>query len=162
MVTSSSGSDESGQRELSEHELWKQLTNVINSRSSQDEVLWSIFGTFWAGNAILLVALFPNGAAPKNFAGIVISLVGVLLSLVWGAIQRRALGHIERYEELMNKVEEKLKIDCKFAVSAKLNEQLYDKYLKRGWKARNVMKASSIGAMVFWVLMLAFFVVRTL
>ena len=63
--------------------LWHQLSNSINLRSSQDQVLWNIIGTFGATNAILLVALFSQGEPPKNnTVGIVISLVGLILSAV--------------------------------------------------------------------------------
>ena len=54
---------------LNRPEKWTQLTNALNLRSSQDQVLWSIFGAFWGANAILLVALFTTGKLPEETVG---------------------------------------------------------------------------------------------
>ena len=125
---------------LERSEMWIQLTNAINLRSSQDQVLWSIFGTFWAANAILLVALFTTGDLPTNrIVGIIVATFGTVLSIVWHIIQTRALGHLMRHEELMRKLEAKLDFDPDYAVSAEVNRKSYDQYLSKRPKARTVM-----------------------
>ena len=144
-------------------ELWSQLGNAINLRSSQDQVLWSIFGAFWAANAILLVALFTTGDLPSNPAvGLIVAGVGVSLSLIWHGIQNRALGHVKRHEELMKTLEEALDIDPRFAVSPEINRSNYDLFLRRGPSARTLMALCSLGGAVLWTLVLIFFVVKVL
>ena len=114
----------------SDQELWHQLSNACNLRSSQDQVLWTISGIFWAVNAVLLVALFQGGKLPQcNIPGIVISAVGFMLSAIQFFLQGRALGHIKRYEELIKKIEKALNFDSDYAVSADLNLKEADGYL---------------------------------
>ena len=145
---------------IKREELWAQLANAINLRSSQDQVLWSIFGTFWAANAILLVALFTGGTLPNDFiVGIVIYSVGTLLSLTWHIMQNRALGNLMRHEALITQIEIKLGLDPDYSVSAELNRKPYDKYLQKGLKARTVMKACSSGGTILWLLALIAFLV---
>jgi hypothetical protein len=64
-----------------------------------------IFGTFWAANVLLLIALFPEGHGPNIIVGIIISFFGIGLAYIWDAIQNRALGHITKYEALMERIE---------------------------------------------------------
>jgi hypothetical protein len=149
-------------QELERFDMWKQLTNAINSRSAQDQVLWSIFGIFWASNAILIVALFPGGDLPQNpLVGILISAIGVILSLTWHIIIGRALGHIKRFEALINRLEGQGKLavppDC--AISGEINFKDYQEYLPRGPRARTVMPVCCGTAMVLWVLSFIFFLI---
>lgn len=144
---------------LERSELWLQLTNVISMRSNQDQVLWSIFGAFWAANALLLVALFTTGNLPESsVVGIVISGVGILLSLIWHSIQDRALRHLANYEELMTRIETKLEFDSEYAISPRVNDLAYRQFLRGGIPARKLMPACSIGAAVLWLVGLGFFV----
>ena len=150
----------SSPRDLKDSELWIQLQNAINLRSSQDQVLWSIFGVFWAANAILLVALFATGKFPSNPIVIpLIACLGIALCYVWYAIQKRALGHIVRHEELMRRVEKKLDFDPYVAASGKVNPDNTNKYLKRGPSARNVMPMCSKAGIWLWAIALILFVV---
>lgn len=147
--------------ELDRTELWAQLTNAINLRSAQDQVIWSIFGTFWATNAILLVALFTGGGLPTDpIVGVVVGAVGMVISFIWHTIQNRAQGHIMRHEELMERLEKKLGVNPEYAVSARLNRQAYDKYLRGGLPARTLMKAASIGGTVAWFAVFVVFLQR--
>jgi hypothetical protein len=143
---------------LERKELWNQLTNAINMRSSQDQVLWSIFGTFWAANAILLVALFTTGKLPTDSTVCtVVSVVGIMLSLTWYAIQARALGHLMRYEELIKRIESKINFDPDYALSADINRNDYNHYLGKTPRARILMKVYSICGAISWGLALVFF-----
>lgn len=147
---------------LNRDELWRQLGNVIHLRSAQDQVLWSIFGVFWAANAILLVALFPKGHLPTYPVGLIISLVGLFLAVVWHKIQNRALGHVKLYEDLIKKLEEELHILPENAVSPSINKALYEKYLAKGTPARKLMPICSqvmmglwaFGALIFLILII--------
>lgn len=144
-------------RRLTRQEKWSQLANAIGLRSSQDQVLWSIFGAFWAANAILLVALFTTGKLPDTNVGLVVSIAGVLMSLVWDTIQRRALGHVKRHEALMHKLEDTLEIHPDFAVSTEKNEPAYKKYVGVGMRARQVMLACSLVGGALWFLAAFYF-----
>jgi len=160
MTSPIAGAPESKYTRLDRTELWTQLANAIQLRSSQDQVLWSGFGAFWAVNAILLVALFPAGVLPSDPVGLLISVFGALLALVWYAIQERVLGHLMRHEALIAKLEATIGFDPTYALSGELNQELYDTYLKKGLKARNVIKLASLGGIAFWLVMLVIFVVR--
>jgi len=148
---------------LKRNELWSQLSNAINMRSAQDQVLWSIFGTFWAANAILLVALFTTGTMPQDSSvGIVVSSVGTFLSLIWYAIQARALGHLMRHEELIKRIEKELQFDPNYAISADINPTS-DKILGKVPKllrARILMNISSIIGAAIWAVAFVLFIRR--
>lgn len=160
MTSPVTGAPENKYTRLDRTELWTQLANAIQLRSSQDQVLWSGFGAFWVINAVLLVALFPGGVLPNDPVGMLISVFGALLALVWYAIQERALGHVMRHEALINKLESTIGFDPTYAVSGELNQEFYDTYLKKGLKARDVMKLSSLGGIAFWLVMLVIFIAR--
>lgn len=148
-------------KRLTREEKWGQLSNAISLRSSEDQVLWSIFGTFWAANAILLVALFTTGKLPNDpDVGLVIALVGVIISLAWDKIQRRALGHVKRHEALMYKLEDKLEVDPAFALSTQINKHDYQKFVGLGIRARHVMLACSMAAGTLWLCAFIYFLRR--
>jgi 8-oxo-dGTP diphosphatase len=138
---------------LTRQEEWSQLANAIAMRSSEDQVLWSIFGTFWAANAILLVALFTTGKLPEDAnVGLIVSAVGVLISIVWDAIQRRALGHLKKHEALIGKMEKELDFERRFAISSEINTGDYETFLSKGIRARQIMPACSVAGTVSWLL----------
>ena len=137
-------------------ELWAQLANALQLRSAQDQVVWSVFGIFWATNGLLLVALFNNGSMPRDrLPLLVIAGVGIALSVVWFLIQRRALGHLVRHERLATEIESALNIDTAFATSAQLNSTAFSRYVGRGPRARQVMPACSAVGAVGWATLLA-------
>ena len=150
------------ENQLSTDALWRQLDNAIRMRSAQDQVLWSIFGVFWAANAILLVALFSDGIYPRYVVGTVISGVGFMMSLVWHLIQRRALGHVMRHEALIETIEIQLKIPTEFANSGKVNYKDYQYFLGHGVPARKIMPSCSFLTMILWALGFLFFIIKLL
>ncbi len=148
-------------RNLDNDELWTQLKNAINLRSAEDHVIWNIFGIFWAASALLLVALFRTGDFPENSAvGIIISGVGLSLSIAWSLIQRRSLGHIKRHEKLMKRLEQKLEFDPDYAVSAEINTEDYDQCVGKGPAARTVMTWFSRAPIIGWGVFLTYFIWR--
>ncbi len=152
---------DSGYQELDRPEIWGQLTNAINLSTREDQVLWSIFGVFWGANAILLVALFTTGSLPSPAVGIVVSAVGVSLSFTWHIIQRRALGHLERFEELIRKLEEKLGFHPDYAISVKINKKDYAQFLgKHPGLARALMKGCSLVGTGLWALGFIIFLLK--
>jgi hypothetical protein len=160
MTSPVTGAPESKYTRLDRTELWTQLANVIQLRSSQAHSLWTGFGAFWVVNALLIVALFPGGVLPSDPVGMLISLFGGLLALIWYSIQERAVGHLLRHEALMSKLETTIGFDPTYAVSGELNQELYETYLKKGLKVREVLKISSMGGIAFWLVMLVVFIGR--
>jgi hypothetical protein len=91
----------------SESNLWNQLGNAVTLVAKQDQIVWAVFGVFWAANAVLLVALFTSGDLPKRPVGLIVSIVGIALSLVWLAIEHRAVAWLEFYEAIVRELEQK-------------------------------------------------------
>lgn len=89
----------------SNSDLWNQLGNAVTLIAKQDQIVWAVFGVFWAANAVLLVALFTSGDFPKRPVGLIVSIVGIALSLVWLVIEHRALAWLKYYEGIMKKLE---------------------------------------------------------
>ena len=133
-------------------ELRSQLAIAAGRRSSEDQTLWTSFYTFLAANAVLLVALFPTGEFPKKpQVTFVIAGAGAVMSLLWCAIQRRALGHIAYHDDLIRVIENQLEVPSKFAISGKINRQLSDAHLGHALSVRKLMTAGGILAAVGWV-----------
>ena len=133
-------------------ELREQLALAAEMRSSQDQVLWSIFGFFGATSALLLMALFDGGGFPSDpRVGAIISLVGAVFSVAWSLVQDRALRHIRRHEDLMANIERRLAIPCDLAVSPAINTRAFDAFLSGGIPARRIMKYCGIASAIMWV-----------
>jgi hypothetical protein len=108
-------------------------------------VLWTVYGLFSASNSLFLVALFQTGHFPDASVGVVVSAVGVTLSVVWILIQYRAIAHIENYERIINSVDSELL-----------------KVTVRTPSARNVMRLS-VGFFIFvWSVAFLYFLLRLL
>lgn len=145
-------------KQLTNHELWSQLTNAVSARSAQDQTLWTIFGAFWATEGILLVALFTTGSLPKSIVGVIVSIAGVLLSVAWHIINTRAILHLDRWDILIERIENKLNFDTEFAISLKLNSKDAE-YIKSNHKTpvRHVMRRCSLFSGVLWGILLLWF-----
>jgi hypothetical protein len=141
-------------RLFSSGELSAQLTNVVNRSAYEDTVVWAIFGTFWAANALLLVALFSRGDFPQNpGVGVVISIAGTIVGVAWFLIQRRAIAHLARYERIIALLEIELQVPDDFRLTG-------DKHREniQGVSARTVMNGFTRSALGGWVLGLLCFV----
>lgn len=120
-------------------------------RSSQDQVLWNTFGIFTATNTLLLIALFQTGHLPlDSMVGLVVSGFGIVMSLAGILVQFRALGHIQRHEQLIKRLDEQLVKDPKDA-----SLSLYYKEDFGGLmcypRARDVMRVSGAIFLIAWV-----------
>jgi hypothetical protein len=140
----------SSKDEPSREELWKQLRNAVVARSSEDQVTWSIFGIFWAANALLLLALFT--ASDYLGAGRVVSIVsvvGIFTSLVGLLLVHRALGYIGEYERVISDVE-----DILFEKYPNFRLTLKPKTKSRigGIPARVVMHWAIAGFLGIWII----------
>jgi hypothetical protein len=146
------------QHTFSSGQLSAQLTNVVNRSAYEDTVVWAIFGTFWAANALLLVALFSQGDFPRNpGVGVVISIAGTIVGVAWFQIQRRAIAHLARYEKIVALLEVELQVPDDFRLTG-------DKHREniRGIGARTVMNGITRLAFAGWGLALFCFLWVTL
>jgi hypothetical protein len=141
--------------------LKDQLRNAVALAAKQDQIAWTVFGIFWAANAVLLVALFTSGDVPKPIVGVVVSLVGVVLSFIWSLIQRRALNWLTFYETVVQRLEERLPIPPDVALSGRRNDTLFCKVIgASGTRTRVLMNRSGIAATLAWIVPLSWFSFR--
>jgi hypothetical protein len=97
--------------QLERDELLILLQNSSTLRTGQDQVVWSIFGAFWATNALLLISLFSVGEKwDENIVGILISIIGISISYIWTSIQLRSINRIQMHEDAMQYIENELKL----------------------------------------------------
>ena len=132
--------------------LWKQLSNAITMQAKQDQIIWTIFSVFWAANVLLVVALFSTGHIPDNIIVVLlISIVGIVLSLIWYIIQVRAINWLEYYEIITKEIEDKLEIPNNYSISSEKNISTYKKTIgnKRGM-GRITMKSSGLFFLITW------------
>ncbi len=138
--------------------LWSQLSNGVNRSAYEDTVVWAIFGTFWAANALLLVALFSQGDFPRRpVIGVIISTAGSVVSVAWSLIQGRAISHLARYEFIVGALEEELRIPERFRLQG---DQHREKL--QGLGARKVMRGITQLAVVAWTAGLVCFAVSAI
>lgn len=145
---------------LSREERWKQLSNVISLRDGQDLILWTIFGIFWAANVLLVGALLGQGRPPDSgVVGFVIALVGVAMCTAWLGVQRRALFQLTRFDNLITRVESSL--DVPASLRARRDREAGPDTPIRGPRARTIMNVCCRLAPLLWVLVAAYFVLRS-
>ena len=119
--------------------LRDQLGNVVTLQTTQNQIVWTVFGVFWAAEVVLLAALFTTGKlAPDKGTIWTVGIIGVLLSAVWLAILTRAIAYAAFYERIIHELEVKLRIPAKFAVSREINRSAFEKGL-RGFSVRGLM-----------------------
>jgi hypothetical protein len=132
--------------------LRAQLKHVMDYDNNTNDVIWALFGIFFAVNSVLLVALFQSGDFPKPPAGTIISLAGALMSLVGALFHRRVLAHKERFEALIRRIEEDLNIPVEYRTSRKTNKEDWQKYMEgKGPGARPLLSASTWGSFAMWL-----------
>lgn len=137
--------------EMRENQRWNQLANAISARSNEDSSVWEAFGTFWASNAILLVALFANGDLPKlPFIAPTVSGAGTLMAVVWYVVLRRGLLHIDRFDALIKRLESDLRLPDDQRISAMLTEDSRRGFLKPV-RSREIMRWASLAAGASWL-----------
>jgi hypothetical protein len=83
---------------------------------------------------------------PHPGAGIIVSLLGVVMSGAWALTQSRSLQHLSRFEDLTKAIEKQL---CEHGRLHK-DYQLTMARRFTGSRARDVMRACSWGAVAAW------------
>ncbi|MEK7994197.1 MAG: hypothetical protein AAB403_10375 [Planctomycetota bacterium] len=131
--------------------LWQQLGHAVSLDTSENQVVWTIFGLFWAADAILLVALFTTGDIPKPTVGMLVSAAGAVLSAIWYLIQKRAIGYLEFYDGVVDRLERQLGVPTELALSGKINTHLYESSLKGSISIRPLMNRCAFISAVLWI-----------
>jgi hypothetical protein len=140
--------------EISESAAWKQLSNAVALGAKQDQIVWTVFGAFFAANGVLLVALVTTGSFTDGPTGL---MVGAVLSFIWWLIQRRAIWYLERYESVMCRLEKRLlNDDREIALSRGLNTTGFEDPPK-GPSVRWLMKALSALFLIAWLVLVAIY-----
>lgn len=137
-------------------ELFILLQNFSNLRTGQDQVLWSIIGSFWTANSLLLVSIFATDQQDRTFVGILISFVGISISWIWNHIQSSALKRIESYEHSIKSIERKLKLEFDHCSFLRADSEYYEKKVNKN-SARYVMKKFSFYAIIVWAVSILLF-----
>jgi len=141
--------------------LWPQLGNAVTLVVKEDQIVWTIFGIFWAANVLLLGALFATGDLPHRIVGLVLAIIGIILSMMWWLVQTRALRYLAFYEAVQHDLEERLlKGTTELSLSRSLNKATFDKTSGPDVSARRVMNASSLLSVALWSVALAWFASR--
>jgi hypothetical protein len=145
--------------EASQNELWNQLGHAVTMAAKEDQIIWTIFGVFWAANAVLLVALFTTGQLPTTQIGIVVSVTGTILSCVWFIIQQRAIRWLKYYEMIIFRLEDKyLKIPPDVTLSPGINKTTFMEKVGSGISVRSLMVGSGVVTALLWFASLLGFV----
>jgi hypothetical protein len=127
-------------------EKMEHLAILSQAWSGSDSGYWAVFGTFWATNAILLVALFDQGKLPRNpLIILVVCGVGCAASAVWAITQVGALCHQRKLEDSLRKLESSIIPDHDLRITSHLG--------RVPW-ARILMVACSILAFTGWLYLL--------
>ncbi len=94
---------------LEKDQILSLLCSYGSQRVGQDQVVWNMFGAFWATNALLLVSVFSADEVwDKKYVWLVVSLIGFMVSVAWFLVQDRMLNRIARYEISIKFIEKTL------------------------------------------------------
>ncbi len=143
--------------------LSQQLSNAVTMAAKQDQITWTIFGVFWAANAVLLVALFPDGNLPEANVGITVSIVGVFLSLVWFFIQVRSIAWMKYYDLIIQRLEGKDNLNISSDIILAPIQEIVKKDTKIkkifecSIRVRWLLKGSALFVSIMWILSALYF-----
>lgn len=147
----------SGQAGLNAENSFRQLQNAVNFVAREDRVLWAVFATFWASNAVLLVPLFREGKNVGSVVGPIVCAVGLIISLCWFVAQRRAWRHLQFFNEVVKELENHLRelgigFQPRHALSTEINDATAKKhFLDRSvWVRKLVIPYFPIIPTILW------------
>jgi len=145
-------------------ELQQQLDRALSASLSSDSTTWTVFSIFWAANAVLLDALHDGWEHPHSGYAATICLVGTLGSVVWWAIQFRALAYQGAYEDIVARLERYLYNNDYCAEIVLSTEQNWHsaRKLRTTLRARPLMNGSGVFLSHFWIFLFGCFEGRDL
>ena len=136
---------------LGRPELLVLLQNFSSLRTGQDQVLWSVIGSFWTANSLLLVSIFATNRQDRFYVGIIISLVGISISWIWDRIQKVSLDRIGSYEKSIKKIEKELGLEFELCSFLRKDSDEYEKSVNKK-SARFVMRKFSKYSICIWII----------
>ena len=147
--------DNAGTREPSTDRWeWEQLANACSARFGQDSVLWTIIGSFWSTNAVLLVAIGASGFwSDEPTLRAVICAAGVVVSLLWMFMQAAALRRVLVYEDVIKHLEARLVVpdEARLLPGDDPEAAAGSKPKRRLFPARRVMPLAPPFALAAWI-----------
>ena len=144
---------------LDRADLLAQLGNAVGLVAKEDQIVWAIFGVFWAANVLLLGALFVTGRLPDDTVGALISSAGVILCVVWSLIEARAIHFLAFYEAVHSSLEDMLfSGHPSVALGRRLNDKTFKAAGHTTIRVRIIMKVSSIGSAIAWLVAAVLFI----
>ncbi|MEO8681075.1 MAG: hypothetical protein ABI665_18640 [Vicinamibacterales bacterium] len=153
-MTDLARSDDKDGGESNDGTLQNQLTHAIALQCSSNQILWTVFGIFWAANAALLVALFATGAWPTPTIVLIVASVGGALSMVWFYIQDRAIKYLRFYDAVVHQLERTNQgLPIAVSLSKDAKSDLFQQHVGNGLSVRPVMQVSAAIAAVLWLLL---------
>jgi hypothetical protein len=141
--------------------LWSQLGHAVAMTVKQDQISWTIFGIFWAANAVLLNALFTTGSIPSPIVGLIVSIFGMVLSWVWSQIQCRTIDYQNYYEKITLRLEGRLNIPPDISLSRGRNEETSNAILINSKSIRGLITKSTLISTVLWEIACIWFIMQS-
>ena len=131
----------------------EQLKNAVALCVSEDRIVWTVFGVFFASQGVLIGNFFRNGGFIQSaVSGLFLSCFGFGVSWVWWIIQKRAIGHLNRFDELVKKLEDELKVPPHLSISPSKNIEGYTRHVGNGLRVRFLMSAVCYAFIISWAL----------
>lgn len=131
---------------LEKDDLLSLLSSHGSQRVGQDQVVWNMFGAFWATNALLLVSVFSADEVwDKKYVWLIVSVIGFVISMTWFCIQDRMLNRLLKYENSIKYIEKSLGFSKSLRTYSDSPPRSYCPF-----KARNVMRVIVLVIGVAW------------
>jgi hypothetical protein len=96
--------------------LQNQLAHAVAMAAKEDQIVWAIFGVFWAANSVLLGSLISPNRLPRPTLDFVVSAAGATLCWVWFRMQYRAIAWLRYYETVIGALQAELKVPSEFSL----------------------------------------------
>lgn len=135
--------------------LSQQLANAVSFASKQDQIVWTVFGLFWAASAALLGTFLAHDPASTKGRQLAMFVTGLASAGVWALIQRRAIAYLNFYDGVIEELETRLGFDGdRVALSTALNPKLREHHVK-GMSVRPLMAWCPAVVVAIWLVALA-------
>jgi len=132
------------------------FSNLTELRINQDKVSWEVFAIFNGANAILINALLGVFRLSKEeIVGRSVTLLvavgaGIVLSWIWVVVEGRMIKHLERFEDLTERVEDKLEVPVELRTTKRNVDAYRRASLQPAGAARAVLTTTPLITLILW------------